>query len=143
MTNEELRRLDAEVAAAVGWERWTCNDWSFKESVLWPPGSFALGWRPCGSEVPLAPNGAAGVPPFSSEWSVAGPLLEQFGLTLSPDVTGKRWIASRRNPESAAEVWAVSKWGETAPEAIARAVLAPDRARRFRRPQESALFPAS
>lgn len=66
MASEIDWSLAARLAEAfLGYERWTCLDYDFREAVLMPPGTNMNHWRKVGPEVPLAESGAVRCPlPF-------------------------------------------------------------------------------
>lgn len=75
------RELDALVAEKVmGYERWTCADYSHKQSVLFRPGTKMAHWTRVGNEIPLDPNGGHMMPHYSADighaWMVVDRIRE-------------------------------------------------------------------
>ena len=75
----DLRDLDALVAEHVmGWVRWTCDDYDFKEAVLFHPGADLQSWKRCDPSTPLAEFAATMAPNWSESIAAAWEVVERL-----------------------------------------------------------------
>lgn len=85
MATDDTRRLDAEVAEKVmGWERWTCSDYGYREADLFKDATHLTTWRKVGPEIPLGEHAEAMVPRYSTDIAADYEVLKHVRETWEP-----------------------------------------------------------